>query len=287
MNFIAVVVDEIVSVLLSKPLITEVMKPQPPYSRDEVRGVIEDVAHSSAMRLDPGSMSKLWDLITMVFKWQITMSNEIIKITERHLKETVSYAKRTSTVEQAEKVLTLMENFNKVLSVQEQHALRDEILEWLSPFNVRVSLLLRMGLQNNDGSFVAEISDSIAQEMLNNLGENIYAVTQNGKALERCLVPRKTVKTEEVGELKIFADQIVGGKSEKPSKKSLRLSINVKEVDGDEDNVKKKKNNFNEIEVSRDDKGIDDIIKDLSVADCEESSLTDDLLDMIETRQED
>ncbi|KAJ8935117.1 hypothetical protein NQ314_013013 [Rhamnusium bicolor] len=79
------VLEEIISVLISKSLIADLMKPQATYSHENVREIVEDVTQSSAMRLDPVSMGKLWDLITMVFKWQVSMSENLLGITLRHL----------------------------------------------------------------------------------------------------------------------------------------------------------------------------------------------------------
>lgn len=54
------------------------MRPQTVSSHDEIRNIIEDVTQSSSMRLDLLSMAKLWDLITMVFKWQMSVTDDVI-----------------------------------------------------------------------------------------------------------------------------------------------------------------------------------------------------------------
>lgn len=54
------------------------MNPQPVNTHEEVRNIIEDVTQSSSMRLDTVSMGKLWDLITMVFKWQLSVTDDVI-----------------------------------------------------------------------------------------------------------------------------------------------------------------------------------------------------------------
>lgn len=72
------VLEEIISVLVSKQLMGDLMRPQAAYSHESVREIIEDVTQSSIMRLDPVSMGKLWDLISMVFKWQMSMSDDVI-----------------------------------------------------------------------------------------------------------------------------------------------------------------------------------------------------------------
>ncbi|XP_023310013.1 protein OSCP1-like [Anoplophora glabripennis] len=165
------VLEEIISVLISKPLIVDLMKPQTTHDHNSVRAIIEDVTQSSAMRLDPISMGKLWDLITMVFKWQVSMSDNLIGITLRHLYEIESYIINPDTHQQLLRVQNLVENFNKILDQKEKTALHEDVLFWLKNYNVRVSLLLRMGLQNMDGNFVVNNLDPIAEEMLRNLGK--------------------------------------------------------------------------------------------------------------------
>lgn len=260
------------------------MKPQETYNHEEVREIIEDVAHSSAMRLEPVSMNKLWELITMVYKWQITLSPEVIGITLRHLQEIEGCVNNSSTQLQLQRAMNIVKNFDKVFDRNEKNALREEILNWLAPFNVRVSLLLRMGLQNADGTFVCNDVDDICQAMLNNLGENIYAVTQNGKALERCIVRQNGVDDAEteLDELKIFADHIVGEKKRSVQENALKLTINLRESG----EVKRtgKKETFDKIEVDNKDEKMAEIIKELTlVDDLNDTTLTDDLLDMIES----
>lgn len=65
-NYVISVLDEIISTLITPELIAELAKPQDTYSHKSVRLIMEDVVHSSAMRLDNSSMDRLWELITMV-----------------------------------------------------------------------------------------------------------------------------------------------------------------------------------------------------------------------------
>lgn len=74
------------------------------------------------------------------------------------------------THEQLHKVQNLIENFNKMLTLQEKHSLHERVTEWLKKFNVRVSLLLRMGLQDMDGNFMTNNLTPVAEELLKNIG---------------------------------------------------------------------------------------------------------------------
>lgn len=102
-----------------------------------------------------------------------------------------------------------MDNFRKLLTPSEQNQLREDVLVWLKNFHVRVSLLLKLGFQDNEGNFVANNNSPIAQDMLRNLGENIYAVTQNGKVLERDQNDFVNPNGESC-ELQMFVEQILG-----------------------------------------------------------------------------
>lgn len=52
------------------------------------------------------------------------------------------------------------------------------ITDWLQPFNTRISVLLRLGLQNNDGSFVDHpLDNDFYEHYVECPGTNIYAKT--------------------------------------------------------------------------------------------------------------
>lgn len=273
------VLDEIASVLLSKQLIRELVKPQPIYSHQQVRDLIEDVAQSSCMRLDPVSMNKLWDLITMVFKWQATLSSDVIKVTATHLSALGNYVMRTNTKMQLQRVQNIINNFGKIFTQDEHNVLREEILDWLKIFNIRVSLLLRLGLQNQEGTFIVNNSDPLAQEILKNLGENVYAATENGKIPERSDSDATGELDREANELKVFADEIIGVKRKNGQEKMLKLSINS-EASGADAQIQNQK--FCTIDVNKNNDQLSGLIEDLTVEEEPETALKDDLLDMLE-----
>ncbi|KAJ8948425.1 hypothetical protein NQ318_007948 [Aromia moschata] len=282
-TFLSVLVlEEIISVLLSKQLIADLMKPQATYSHESVREIVEDVTQSSAMRLDAISMGKLWDLITMIFKWQTSMSDDVISITQRHLYEIENYVINQDTQQQLQRVQNIVENFNKVLDRKEKNALHDEVQYWLKDFNVKVSLLLRMGLQSLDGHFVVNNLDPIAEEMLRNLGrtntlgENIYQKTGE-KTSNRSLN-----RSPPVNELQLFANELLGrrqlnAESSEANANIFRLTIS----DDNANRAKGKKVAFDNIDVNIDDNSLQDLMGDMSLQDKEDANFRDDLLNMI------
>lgn len=271
------------------------MKPQAVYSHDAVREIIEDVTQSSVMRLDPNSMGKLWDLITMVFKWQMSITSDVVKVTQRHLYEIETYIINSDTQLQLHKVQNLMENFDKILDDKEKNTLHEDICFWLRDFNVRVSLLLRMGLQNMDGHFIVNNLNPIAEQMLKNLGENIYAVTQNGKILQNYQQnnneepddqDENDEEVKQVNELQLFVDEMLGER--KPSTCSDASSSNILKLSITDDNFNSNDETntiqFDNIDVNVNEGKLKNLGNDLSVdggEDEDEHSFRNDLLDLI------
>ncbi|CAH2006817.1 unnamed protein product [Acanthoscelides obtectus] len=153
---------------------------------------------------------------------------------------------------------------------------------WLKDFNIRVSLLLRMGLQTMDGNFVVNNLSPVAEEMLKNLGENIYQVTQNGKILENSNTSEITgTDHPKVNELELFATEILGERklssgSTETNGNTFKLSIN-----DENDNASESKRCFDSIDVNIG--KLEDLMGDISLKsdEDEEKSFKDDLLEMI------
>lgn len=255
------------------------------YTQDEVKNIIEDVAQCSAMRLDTCSMNKLWDLITMVFKWQISLSTDIIKITQRHLYEIENYVTQPETQLQLHRVQNFIDNFTKTLSPMELNILRDNVLEWHKDFNVRVSLLLRLGLQSMDGAFIIN-DDPICQEILRNLGENIYATTENGKIFERHDGNNDNNRNDTSNEMKLFVDEIRGerrrsssnGTTNTDNENLLKLSINNENRNANNENEEI----FDKIEIETKDNKLHNLLNDLNLNESiDTTNFTEDLINMI------
>lgn len=82
------VLNDIASIMLNQRFLEELFKPQQVYNKDALRSVFNDLAHSSIMRLNEESMGKLYDLMRMVFKYQVfaaTEPKDLILITLNHL----------------------------------------------------------------------------------------------------------------------------------------------------------------------------------------------------------
>lgn len=74
--------------MLNQRFLEEIFKPQPLYHKQELYLLFRDIAHASIMKLNELSMGKLYDLMVMVFKYQLyfaTQPRDLLLITLNHL----------------------------------------------------------------------------------------------------------------------------------------------------------------------------------------------------------
>lgn len=143
-----------------------------------------------------------------------------------------------------------------------------------------------MGLQDNEGHFIVNNLDPIAEKMLQNVGENIYQVTQNGRILEnRSSTKKSSLEVENVNELKCFVDEMLGERklstgSTDGNPNLLRLSsLTESKFNNNADD------RFDSIDVNVNDQ-LQTLMSDLNVReDSEHNSFKDDLLSMIDGGQ--
>ena len=63
------VLSDIVKSMLSESFQVELFRPQAMYSMNSIKQIFQKLAHSSIMKLNATSMSKLFDLMLMGFKY--------------------------------------------------------------------------------------------------------------------------------------------------------------------------------------------------------------------------
>nr|XP_022916541.1 protein OSCP1 [Onthophagus taurus] len=176
-------IDKIISMLTDWDLLTILIRPQEMFSHEKVKNIIEDIAQCSTMRLDPVSMDKLWDLITMVLKWQVTLSptsNEVLNLSETHLFEIEKYVSNVETLEKLNRIQSCLSMLKEGLGADELKHLHSDLMSWLKEFNVKVSLLIKLELQTPDGKFLKTPNEN-NKTVLSNLGKNIYLSQENDK----------------------------------------------------------------------------------------------------------
>lgn len=154
-------------------------------SQSQARIILTDVACSSVMRLDNNSMDKLLDLMVMVYKWQMYLlrkPEDLIKLTLKHLDcigKILPELQKLVLIDEAKQ--KIIDNW-ECLDEDSKYVVVRNLNRWLSPFHTKISLLMRVKLQNSDGTFVdrheAE-NNSFYNYYIKNNGENIYEVISN------------------------------------------------------------------------------------------------------------
>ncbi|KYM99518.1 Protein OSCP1 [Cyphomyrmex costatus] len=166
------VLDDVIATLLNPKILSPIFEESPPIEISQLRTTLESVALSSIMKLDRSSMDKLFDLMIMMVKYQLKVATgprEVILITLNHMDamrdmvNDVNAQKCVSMVHQMV-VNNLIYNLTRIsplfkaqfygcLTFEEVWNARESCLKELEPYHVRVSILLRRGLQNDDASF--------------------------------------------------------------------------------------------------------------------------------------
>jgi len=150
------VLQDVVRTMYNPIFIQELFRPQDVYTMQSTRQIFDRLAHSSIMRLNESSMDKLYDLMTMGFKYQILASSfpqELLHVTLNHL-----YQLRTK-VEDAPAVTAMVDDVINMtneryatMSALEFAGLKQVLCRFFSDKRVKVSLFLQDGLQKNDGN---------------------------------------------------------------------------------------------------------------------------------------
>jgi len=175
------VLDDVTAALLNPKILSPIFEESPMIGVSQLRATLESVALSSIMKLDKSSMDKLFDLMIMMVKYQLraaTGPREVILITLNHIdamRDMVSDVNAQKYVSMVHQMIVNVSairynqfsniQFNKdlcslfkaqfygCLTFEEVWNVRECCLKELEPYNVRVSILLRRGLQNDDASF--------------------------------------------------------------------------------------------------------------------------------------
>ncbi|KAH8336671.1 hypothetical protein KR059_000780 [Drosophila kikkawai] len=139
--------------------------------------MLNDIATCSLMRLDEQSMAKLWNLMTVVYKWQLFVSrhqHHLLEITFRHLdavNRLYPDARRHMLIDFTKNTLL---DFWNACGEEAQLSIYQTNRAWLQCFNTKISLLIRLGFQAMDGSFIKEVDQEYFPDFVQTAGDNIY-----------------------------------------------------------------------------------------------------------------
>lgn len=152
------VLNDIVATMFNKRFMEELFKPQALYSKKAMRTVFDRLAHASIMRLNAASMDKLYDLMTMAFKYQVSLAlrpKDILLITLNHMDAIRNYVESSTSVRsQVDVVYKMLIDVYAALSNGEFQLIRQTLLSFFQDMHIRVSIFLKDKVQNNNGRFI-------------------------------------------------------------------------------------------------------------------------------------
>ncbi|CEO94746.1 hypothetical protein PBRA_003559 [Plasmodiophora brassicae] len=177
------VLEDVVSTMFNPKFVDEIFKPKPIYTNDALQQIFRRLAHSSIMRLNETSMEKLYDLMTMGFKYQVlscTVPSDLLKITVKHLNTLMSLfpssAHDSAAYALINRTMQLVAKVYDNLRDWELAALRYRLAMFFQDRKVKVSLLLQDNLQSQTGaiiiSHVRRVSSPAGKDLLGTV--NVY-----------------------------------------------------------------------------------------------------------------
>ncbi|XP_035290280.1 protein OSCP1 isoform X3 [Anguilla anguilla] len=132
------VMNDIITTMFNKKFLEELFKPQELYSKKALRTVFDRLAHASIMRLNQASMDKLYDLMTMAFKYQVLLCprpKDLLLVSFNHMDAIKDFVRDAPSI------------LNQV----------DETYRQL----IEVSIFLKDKVQNSNGRFVLPTSGPV------------------------------------------------------------------------------------------------------------------------------
>ncbi|XP_006886515.1 PREDICTED: protein OSCP1 isoform X1 [Elephantulus edwardii] len=159
------VLNDIISTMFNRKFMEELFKPQELYSKKALRTVYDRLAHASIMRLNQASMDKLYDLMTMAFKYQVLLCprpKDVLLVTFNHLDAIKEFIQDSPTIlNQVDETFRLLIDVYGSLSAGEFQLIRQTLLTFFQDLHIRVSIFLKDKVQNSNGRFVLPISGPV------------------------------------------------------------------------------------------------------------------------------
>ncbi|CAK0901633.1 unnamed protein product [Prorocentrum cordatum] len=152
------VLSDVVRTMYYPRFIEELFKGQEMYSMQSTRQIFDRLAHSSIMRLNESSMDKLFDLMTMGFKYQILSCAEpqqLVEITQNHLENLHRLVGATPQLpELLNECVRQVQLSYQHMPLADMNAMRQMLCTFFQDRKVKVALFLNDKSQNSDGSLV-------------------------------------------------------------------------------------------------------------------------------------
>ena len=150
------VLHDVIRTMYNKNFINALFDPQMVYSNESVRQVFDRLAHSSIMRLNENSMDKLYDLMSLGFKYQILRCfgpEQFIDITLNHLENLYGMVTAQDVIALLDNAKALVNETYSNMSQGNLNLLKQTLFGFFEDRKVKVSIFLQQKVQNSDGTF--------------------------------------------------------------------------------------------------------------------------------------
>lgn len=150
------VLDDVTLALLDPKTLSLIFEKTPLMDTSSIRSILERVVLCSIMKLDGNSMNKLFELMYTMVKYQMTVATgprEVILITLNHTDAMRDMVSDENAHQCVSLVHQMIVDLYSNLTYEEIWKVRNECLDVLKSINVRMTILLRLGLQNENATF--------------------------------------------------------------------------------------------------------------------------------------
>ena len=136
--------------MYSNLFLDELFKPQEMYSTPSTKQIFQKLAHSSIMRLNKSSMDKLYDLMTMGFKYQImacSSPQQILHVSLLHLETLKTICKSEIATDLLQTAIDRLIGTYASFSNGQWLSLKSALFRFFQGKKIKVSLFLQQVLK--------------------------------------------------------------------------------------------------------------------------------------------
>uniref|UniRef100_UPI00398E3B0B protein OSCP1 n=1 Tax=Pristiophorus japonicus TaxID=55135 RepID=UPI00398E3B0B len=207
------VMNDIISTMFNKKFMEELFKSQELYSKKALRTVFDRLAHASIMRLNQASMDKLYDLMTMAFKYQVLLCprpKDILLVTFNHMDAVKEFIRDSpSILNQVDETFRQLIETYSCLPAGEFQLIRQTLLVFFQDLHIRVSIFLKDKVQNSNGRFVLPTSGPVPWGI--EVPGSIRMFNYNGEEVKRANFPASGSYTSALteGSFDLYGDRVI------------------------------------------------------------------------------
>eukprot|EP00904_Undaria_pinnatifida_P009669 jgi/Undpi1/5832/HiC_scaffold_2.g01106.m1 len=151
------VLRDVLSAMYAPEFVEELFKPQEMCSEMATRELFYKLAHASIMRLNKTSMDKLFDLISMGFKYQALLCcqpQQLLQVTLNHMETLKKMIPSLGSL--SDSMIEMTVASYRHLDTYGWMQLRHRLLEFFQDRRVKISLFLQYNVQLMDGTLVLD-----------------------------------------------------------------------------------------------------------------------------------